>query len=144
HQTRGLVERTYNTLFAFTTELNSLLGLSELFITSTEPSLTGKESGKSTVDSKILARVSTTLYSLYIEGTKDRVRFYIVPAEDLLALVDVSLDYESICTWEAHLLKDNQVEWYDKNGPLTDELLEITCVELLNQLLEKTKERLMP
>lgn len=144
NHTRGLVERVYNTLFAFTTELNSLLGLSELFVTATEPTLTGKENGRATVDSKTLARFSTNLFSLYIEGTKDHVKFYVLPADDLLALVDASLEYEATCTWEATLLRDQQVQWHDKNGPLTDELLEITCVELLNQLLEKTKERIMP
>lgn len=143
NHTRGLVERVFNTLFAFTTELNSLLGLSELFVTATEPALTGQESGRATVDSKILARFSTNMFSLYIEGTKDRVQFYVLPADDLF-LVDVSLEYEATCTWEATLLKNQQVQWHDKNGPVTDELLEITCVELLNQLLEKTKERLMP
>lgn len=144
NHTRGLVERVYNTLFAFTTELNSLLGLSELFVTATEPVLTGKENGIPTVDSKTLARFSTNLFSLYIEGTKDHVQFYVLPADDLFALADTSLEYQVACRWEATLLKNQQVQWRDKNGLLTDELLEITCVELLNQLLEKTKERLMP
>lgn len=144
NHTRGLVERVYNTLFAFTTELNSLLGLSELFVTATEPAFTGKENGRETIDSKVLARFTTNLYSLYIEGTKDRVKFYVLPADDLFALVDTSLEYAAACTWEATLLKDQQVQWRDKNGLLTDELLEITCVELLNQLLEQTKERIMP
>ncbi|MBX9693953.1 MAG: hypothetical protein K2Z81_16330 [Cyanobacteria bacterium] len=142
---RRLLERCYNTLFAFATELNTLLGLSELFITSTDPILTNQLNGKPTVTSKLLARLSTNSYSLFMEGTKDRIKFFVMPVEELLSLkTDIAMQYNTIACFKAKLEADKSVTWWHDEDQLNDDMVDICCVELLNSLIEATKNRLVP
>ena len=141
----SLLHRCYNTLFAFATELNALMGLSELFITGTDPVTTNKVNGRPTVNSKILSRLSTQSYSLFIEGFKDKIKFYILPAEELLALGDLATHQHLVVCLRAKVNPtDHAVDWFFDDEPLCDSQIEMLCVELLNALLEETKERLVP
>ncbi len=141
---RRLLERCYNTLFAFATELNTILGLSELFITNTDPVITNQLNGKPTVHSLLLARLSTNSYSLFMEGTKDKIKFFLLPVEEILSLKDVSSHYNTIACFKAKLEADKSVTWWHDEDLLDDDMVDICCVELLNALIDATKDILVP
>lgn len=139
-----MVDMCFNLLLSCATELNTILGLSELFVTATEPNFEVKDKTKETVCSFTQCRFSTSLFSLVMEGRRERIKFYIVPADELIAIEEVGLQYESIASWKARFGKDGQVIWMCQGMELSDEILEVSAIQLLSQLIEKTKERLTP
>jgi hypothetical protein len=84
------VHHIFNVLLAFSAELNSLMGLSELFITACEPEAKKVGSAKEALTHVVQAGFSTNLYRLVIDGRLDCINFYIVPADTLLALQDIN------------------------------------------------------
>lgn len=138
------MEHTFNLLLSFATELNTILGLSELFITATEPDMEIKDKTKETVLSFAQARFSTSYYSLVVEGRRERINFYIIPADELISLEDVGLQYQSIARWNAVINKDGSVDWTTEGFNITSDVHEVFCIQLLGQLIEKTKERIAP
>lgn len=139
-----MVDMCFNLLLSCATELNTILGLSELFITATEPNFEVKDKTKETVCSFTQGRFSTSLFSLVIEGRREKIKFYIIPADELIAIEEVGLQYESIASWKARFGKDGRVIWMCQGMELSDEVLEVSAIQLLSQLIEKTKERLTP
>lgn len=138
-----MVDMCFNLLLSCATELNTILGLSELFITATEPNFEVKDKIKETVCSRTQCRFSTSLYSLVVEGRRETINFYIVPSDELIAAEDVALQFQSITKWSA-AIKENDVVWMSQGMELSDEVIEVCAIQLLGQLIEKTKERLSP
>lgn len=139
-----MVEMCFNLLLSCATELNTILGLSELFITATEPNFEIKDKTKETVCSYTQCRFSTSLYSLVMEGRREKINFYIVPSDELISVEEVALQYESITKWSATMNKNKQAVWMSQGMELNDDVLEVSAIQLLSQLIDKTKERLVP
>lgn len=143
--TTELMDRVFNTLLAFSTELNSLLGLSELFMTATEPEVKKRSNNSETsIAVSVQAHLSTSLYRLVIEGKTDSISFYVIPSDNILALPEISLHYEAIAVWRPQITAQGQVYWLSTAGILTEEMVDVSCAELLRKLLETTQERLAP
>lgn len=138
------IEHTFNLLISFATELNTILGLSELFITATEPNMDTLDKSKETVLSFAQARFSTSYYSLVVEGKRESINFYLIPADEIISLEDIGLQYESIAKWTANLKDRGQADWLADGFKISDDVHEVFCIQLLSQLIEKTKERLSP
>lgn len=139
-----MVDLCFNLLLSCATELNTILGLSELFITATEPNLEVRDKTKETVCSYTQCRFSTSLFSLVMEGRREKINFYIVPSEELISIDEVGLQYDSITKWTATMDKNNEAVWMNQGMELNDDVLEVCAIQLLSQLIEKTKERLSP
>jgi hypothetical protein len=143
--TRDLMDRTFNTLLAFSTELNSLLGLSELFMTATEPEVKQRSNNHETsIAIYIQCHLSTSLFRLVIDGRQDTMSFYLIPADNILGLTELADRYEAIATWRAQFDNQNRVYWVADEGILTEDMLEVACADLLRVLLGTTQEGLSP
>jgi len=143
--TRELMDRTFNTLLAFSTELNSLLGLSELFIAASEPEVKKRSSNHETsIAISVQSHLSTSLFRLVIEGTQDKISFYMIPADNILALSEMAERYNPIEIWNARFDDQHRVFWVSNDGILTEEMHEVSCAELLRVLLGTTQEGLSP
>lgn len=142
--TRQLVDYVFNILLAFSAELNSLMGLSELFITASEPEGRKVSSSKESLTHILQAGFSTNLYRLVIDGRLDGINFYIVPADTMLALQEITLNYNPIEKWHSKLYPNGDVYWFTGDTLMQDDMAEIICAELLRALIQATEERLMP
>ncbi len=143
--TMCMIDHCFNTLLSFATELNSILGLSELFITGSEPEIKKRSnSSENSIPTYIQAHLSTSLYRLVLEGKQDQLKFYIIPADNLSALNEVHLQYNPVESWRAHFAGEDNAIWISASGSLSDESVDIACVHLLRLLIETTQERLMP
>lgn len=142
--TRQLVDYVFNILLAFSAELNSLMGLSELFITAAEPEGKKVSSSKESLTHILQAGFSTNLYRLVIDGRLDGINFYIVPADTMLALQEITLNYNPIEKWHSKLYPNGDVYWFTGDTLMQDDMAEIICAELLRALIQATEERLMP
>ncbi len=143
--TTSLIQRTFKTLLAFSTELNSVLGLSELSVTATEPEVT-RRAGKSETSHAtcIQSSIFTGLFRLLIEGKDGTISFYMLPTTNILAMMDASNIYPPIATWNANFAAQDQVYWTTPDGILTEEMLERACAELIRRLVETTQEEIAP
>ena len=139
-----MIEICFNLLLSCATELNTILGLSELFITATEPDFEVKDKTKETVCSYTQCRFSTSLYSLVVEGRREKINFYIVPSDELMSMEEVALQYDSVVRWKAYMNNLGEVHWKSQGVELNDDVIEVAAIHLLSQLIEKTKERLSP
>lgn len=142
--TLSLVHHVFNVLLAFSAELNSLMGLSELFITAAEPEAKKVGSAKEALTHVVQAGFSTNLYRLVIDGRLDCINFYIVPADTLLALQDITLNFNPLEKWHSKLYPSGEVYWFAGDSLIQDDMVEIICSELLRALIQATEERLMP
>jgi hypothetical protein len=142
--TLSLVHHVFNVLLAFSAELNSLMGLSELFITAGEPEAKKVGSAKEALTHVVQAGFSTNLYRLVIDGRLDCINFYIVPADTLLALQDITLNFNPLEKWHSKLYPSGEVYWFAGDRLIQDDMVEIICSELLRALIQATEERLMP
>lgn len=142
---RDLMNRAFNTLLAFSTELNSLLGLSELFIAVTEPEVKKRSNKHETsIAVYVQAHLSTSLFRLVLDGRQDTMSFYIIPSDNILALGELAERYNPVRQWHAKFDEQGRVYWMSDSGILTEEMLEVACAELLRALLSTTQEALAP
>lgn len=140
-----LVQYAANVLLGFCTELNSLMGLSELFITAAEPEARklgmGTEGGITHV---VQAGFSTASFRLVVEGRLECINFYLVPADTLLTLNEIALNYEPLEKWRSHVAPTGDVYWTTSEEPIAEDMVEVICAELMRALISATQERLMP
>ena len=144
--TQGLMDRTFNTLLAFSTELNTLLGVSELFIIATEPEVTKRVTeGTTSHATCIQSHIATTQFRIVIEGKHDTISFYMIPADSILAHgADMQARYQPISTWTAQFAAQDQVYWVSANGVMTEGMLDTACAELIRILIDATQEAIAP
>lgn len=139
---RDLMQRTFKTLLAFSTELNTLLGLSELFITASEPEVAGRVNNDETMP-YVQCSLSTKLFRLLVDGRHDTIAFYLLPTDNIGALTDLE-PYTPVVEWKAQVNSQKGVFWISETGALTGEMLEVASAELLRLLLGATQEMLSP
>lgn len=140
-----LVQYAANVLLGYATELNSLMGLSELFITAAEPEARklgmGTEGGITHV---VQAGFSTSSFRLVVEGRLECINFYLVPADTLLTLNEIALNYEPLERWRSHVAPSGDVYWTTSEEPIAEDMVEIICAALMRALIAATQDRLMP
>lgn len=143
--TTSLINRTFKTLLALSTELNSVLGFSDLSVRATEPEVT-KRAGKSESSHAtcVQASIFTGLFRLLIEGKDSALSFYMIPTANLSAMIDASSIYKPFTVWRANFAEGDQVYWITPDGILTEEMLDRACAELIRWLIETTQEELAP
>lgn len=143
--TTSMVDFASNILLGFSTELNSLMGLSELFITAAEPE--SKKLGAGTdggITHVVQSSFSTHTFRLAIEGRLEVINFYLVPADTMLTLNEIARHYEPLERWRSTIEANNAVTWHNDEGVLTKDVAEVICAELLRYLIAATQERLAP
>jgi hypothetical protein len=143
--TTSMVDFASNILLGFSTELNSLMGLSELFITAAEPE--SKKLGAGTdggITHVVQSSFSTHTFRLAIEGRLEVINFYLVPADTMLTLNEIARHYEPLERWRSTIESNNAVTWHNDEGVVTRDVAEVICAELLRYLIAATQERLAP
>lgn len=142
--TASLMDRTFNTFLAFSTELNSLLGLSELFITATEPEVTKRSNQSATsIATCVQCHIATSLFRLVMEGRGDKISFYMIQSDNILALSDITR-FEPIAVWQAQFAAEDRIYWVCSSGVMTEGMLDVACAELIRNLVETTQEAISP
>lgn len=139
-----LVQYASNVLLGFSTELNSLMGLSELFITASEPEAKKLGACGEGITHVVQAGFSTNSFRLVIEGRLECINFYLVPADSLLTLNEIAMNYEPLEKWRSLIGDTGAVQWYSGGQAIAEDMVEVICSELLRALLAATQERLMP
>ena len=139
-----LVQYASNVLLGFSTELNSLMGLSELFITASEPEAKKLGACGDGITHVVQAGFSTNSFRLVIEGRLECINFYLVPADSLLTLNEIAMNYEPLEKWRSLIGDTGNVQWYSGGQAIAEDMVEVICSELLRLLLAATQERLMP
>ncbi|MBK9772541.1 MAG: hypothetical protein IPP57_17290 [Candidatus Obscuribacter sp.] len=143
--TTSMVDFASNILLGFSTELNSLMGLSELFITAAEPE--SKKLGAGTdggITHVVQSSFSTHTFRLAIEGRLEVINFYLVPADTMLTLNEIARHYEPLERWRSTIEANSAVTWHNDEGVVTRDVAEVICAELLRYLIAATQERLAP
>lgn len=139
--TTSLMDRIFSIFRAYSTELNSMLGLSELFITATEPQVT-KRTTQNPASRAICVQsnIATSFFRLVIEGKQDTISFYLIPTNSTLSLNEVSLRCSALSSWKAHFGARDHVIWESPEGILTEELLNVACLDLIRHLIDASLE----
>jgi hypothetical protein len=143
--TAELAQHVFNILLAFSSELNSLMGLSEIFISANEPETRRLGSNKEGITTLLnQSSFSTCFYRLVVEGRLESLNFYLVPSDAVISMNEISLNYQPLERWQSKLQPNGSVHWYSGEHMLEGESVDVVCAELLRVLLESTQERLMP
>ena len=137
-----VVDRVYDLILACSTELNAVLGFSELFVAATEPDVfTLTTNGTARIVS-VRTRFSTNHYSLVVQGRKNEIAFYVLPVEDLIGLPHGENGRAPFLLLDA-TIEEDEVVWRSNAQELDEDSLEDTCMTALNELMQVTKATLL-
>ncbi|MBX9669779.1 MAG: hypothetical protein K2X93_19300 [Candidatus Obscuribacterales bacterium] len=116
-----------------------MLGLSELSITATAPEVTKRLTNNPASRATCMqSNIATSLFRLVVEGKHDTISFYLVPTENNWSLNEVSLRYSPLSIWKAQFGPRGQVVWELPTGILLEEMLDVTCLDLIRHLIDAT------
>lgn len=91
----------------------------------------------------IRARVSTSFFSLVMQGDKNKIQFFLMPVEEIMGLSSLGSLRLPIAQFVAHLTEGEEVLWQlegqGEAREMTRELLEETCIKFLKELIDATK-----
>ncbi len=133
----------FNVMLSCSIEMNTVLGFSELYLAVTEPELVAGGLNIRQKISALRARVSTSLYSIVVHGSKNQIKFFLMPIREMMGLENASAAYTPIATIQAELV-DDQVVWFESESrdDVCDDSLDELCINLIKQLIESTKSAL--
>ncbi len=116
-----------------------MLGLSELSITATAPEVTKRLTNNPASRATCMQlNIATSLFRLVVEGKHDTISFYLVPTENNWSLNEVSLRHSPLSIWKAQFGPRGQVVWELPTGILLEEMLDVTCLDLIRHLIDAT------
>lgn len=141
----AMMEHVYEILKAYSYELNSALGYGPLHVAGTSPQPVTEvvkfnklRQAEETV-TFYRARLSTPSFSLVLRGDKKGIQFYIIPVERALGLSQQEKYFHTIAKLNTKLV-GNHVFWELEDGKsLTPSMVEYTCMELFQKLIDETK-----
>ena len=141
----AMIEHVFEILKAYSYELNSALGYGPLHVAGTSPQPVTEvvkfnklRQAEETV-TYYRARLSTPSFSLVLRGDKKGIQFYLIPVERALGLSQTEKHFHTIAKLNTRLV-GNHVFWELEDGKsLTPSMVEFTCMELFQKLIEETK-----
>lgn len=137
------VNHIFNVMLSCSIEMNTVLGFSELYLAVTEPELVAGALNNQQKISALRARVSTSLYSIVVHGSKNQIKFYLMPIREMIGLENASAAYTPIATIHADII-DKQVLWFESESQkeVSNDSLDELCINLIKQLIDSTKAAL--
>lgn len=141
---RAVVERIFGLLEPYTIELNRINKLKQLHITAVPPSATGEvleyDRNRRPLRSVTYyrARFSTSRYSLVVRGLKNRVEFFILPADRVIGLTAAEAQLEPLMVFASE-----GGAWWVEGKSLNTDRFERYSLLALEHLLDCTQEELL-
>lgn len=137
------LNRIFNVMLSCSIEMNTVLGFSELYLAVTEPELVAGGLNNQPKISALRARVSTSLFSIVVHGSKNHIKFFLMPIREMMGLESASAAYTPVASCHAEIF-DDEAAWFDSETglELSDESLDELCINLIKQLVEATKTAL--
>lgn len=143
-QTPLLVEKIFALLEPYITELNRVNRLKQLHLTAVSPSHCNEvleyDRNRRPLKSKTFyrARFSTSRLSLVVRGYQNKVEFFIIPADRVIAMTAIEDQTEPLMVFEN--LEQN---WWVEGKPLTADRFERYSLLTLEHLLDSTQQELL-
>lgn len=133
-----IVDTFFNILLSCSIELNTVLGFSELFISTTEPELQTYMVGGQLRVRSVHARFSTSQFSIVLFGQRNVINFYVVPVDSLIGSQHPGSGREPMISCVAQMIND-QVQWFIDDIPINEDVVEAACHSCLREMMESTQ-----
>ena len=143
----SLIERLFDSLRLYCFQFNRALGWPELHVTTTKPEFVSEVMRYNKLREPIesysyyRARLSTRHVSLMMRGRRDKIEFFLLPPDKVIALSLTEANYEPISRLNA-LLTGDLVTWGLDGAELTEAGYEVLCMQLFEKLIAKSREEL--
>ncbi len=143
----ALIEHIFEILKAYSYELNNALGYGPLHVAATNPQsvtevikFNSLRQAEETVTYH-RARLSTPHFSLVVRGDKRGIHFYVIPVERAIGLSKQECQFLPVARLQASVF-NGTVNWETDSGrALTPSMVELTCMNLFQRLIDETKEQ---
>jgi len=145
---RSVVDEVFTTLEPYISEFNKAVACTQLSVSSTSPALVKEvlsfDSLRRPVHtvSSYRARVSTCRLSMVVRGQHDKVDFFVLPVEKVMALTNVESQHAPLMTFSGEDNGIGLIDWQVEGKPLTSDRLERYCLHLFDYLIEQTRDEI--
>lgn len=144
---KSVVDEVYTALEPYISAFNKAVACTQLTVSHTRPASVSEiisyDSLRRPVHtiSSYRARFSTCSLSIVVRGQHDRVDFFFLPVEQVMALSRIESQYVPIMSFTG-ISNGSLIDWEVESKPLTSDRLERYCLHLLDYLIEQTRENL--
>jgi hypothetical protein len=141
----SLVEKLFDLLQAYSYDFNQEIGWNPLQVTCTKPTLVTEvlryNKLREPVESvtTFRGRLSTRFTSMVVIGRKNCVEFRLLPVEEVIGLTKAEASYKPFLSFECNL-EEGGCEWYQNGAVVTNEMLEVLCMEAFTKLIGLTRD----
>lgn len=147
----ALVERIFALLEPYTVELNRVNRLKQLHMTAVSPTRTNEvlEYDRNRRPLKTIsffrARFSTSCLSLVVRGLRNRVEFFILPADRVIGLAAIEAETSPLMVFEAdpEVQSNAAIAWSVEGKSLSLDRIERYSLLALEYLLDRSQEELV-
>jgi hypothetical protein len=145
---KSVVDEVYTTLEPYLSEFNKAVACTQLSVSSTSPALVKEvlsfDSLRRPVHtvSSYRCRISTCRLSIVVRGQHNKVDFFVLPVEQVMALTNVESQHVPLMTFSGEDNGIGLIDWQVEGKPLTSDRLERYCLHLFDYLIEQTRDEL--
>ncbi len=145
---KSVVDEVFTTLEPYISEFNKAVACTQLSVSCTSPALVKEvlsfDSLRRPVHtvSSYRARVSTCRLSMVVRGQHDKVDFFVLPVEKVMALTNVESQHTPLMTFRGEHNGIGLIDWQVEGKPLTSDRLERYCLHLFDYLIEQTRDEI--
>lgn len=143
---KSVVDEVFTTLDPYICEFNKAVACTQLSVSTTSPALVKEvlsfDSLRQPVHtvSSYRARISTCRFSVVVRGQHDKVDFFLIPVERVMALTNIESQHKPLMTFNGEHNGVGLIDWQVEGKPLTSDRLERYCLHLFDYLIEKTRD----
>jgi hypothetical protein len=143
---KSVVDEVFTTLEPYISEFNKAVACTQLSVSCTTPSevkeVLSFDSLRRPIHtvSSYRARISTCKFSMVVRGQYNKVEFYLIPVERVMALTNIEQQHKPLMTFTGEDNGVGLVDWQVEGKPLTSDRLERYCLHCLNYLVEQTRD----
>ncbi len=145
---KSVVDEIFTTLDPYISEFNKAVACTQLSVSSTSPALVKEvlsfDSLRRPVHtvSSYRARISTCRLSIVVRGQHNKVDFFVLPVEQVMALTHVESQHVPLMTFSGEHNGVGLIDWQVEGKPLTSDRLERYCLHLFDHLIEQTRDEI--
>ncbi|CAN5544708.1 hypothetical protein BH10CYA1_BH10CYA1_19060 [soil metagenome] len=145
---KSVVDEVFTTLEPYISQFNKAVACTQLSVSCTSPALVKEvlsfDSLRRPVHtvSSYRARVSTCRFSMVVRGQHDRVDFFVLPVEKVMALTNIESQHTPMMTFSGEHNGIGLIDWQVEGKPLTSDRLERYCLHLFDYLIEQTRDHI--
>lgn len=145
---RSVVDEVFTTLEPYISEFNRAVACTQLSVSCTNPAIVKEVLSFDSLRrplhtvSSYRARVSTCRFSMVVRGQYDKVDFYLIPVEKVMALTNIESQHKPLMTFKGEDNGVGLVDWQVEGKPLTSDRLERYCLHCFDYLIEQTRDEI--